>query len=107
MEMAPTVQPPPSTKNLDAVPTPAAPLEDIILKLHDLIHNIAFPKTKTAKTAVITVEALCAACSLAASARVSLLAHHKNPVLNKVSAQLDAITVQLAIPIISAPNDKQ
>ena len=105
--MAPTVQPPPSTENLDAVPTPAAPLEDIILKLHDLIHNITFPKTKTVKTAVITVEALCAARSLAASTCMSLLAHHENLVLNKVSAQLDAITAQLAIPIISAPNDKQ
>ena len=46
--MAPTVQPSP-TKNPGVVPTPAASLDDIIHKLYDLIHNIALPKTKTAK----------------------------------------------------------
>ena len=106
--MAPTVQPPPPTKNPSIAPTPAASLDNIIYKLYDLIHNIALPKTKTAKTAAITVEALHAACSLAASARTSLpTTHLENPVLNKVSTQLDAIAAQLAIPITSSLNGKQ
>ena len=69
--------------------------------------NITLPKTKTVKTAIITVETLHATCSLATSACVSLLAHHENLVLNKASTQLDAITVQLAIPIVSSLNGKQ
>ena len=102
------VQPPPPTKNPGISPTPAASLDDIIHKLYDLIHNIALPKTKTAKTAAITVEALHAACSLAVSARTSLpAAHLENPVLNKVSTQLDAIAAQLAIPIVPSVNGKQ
>ena len=106
--MAPIVQPPPPTKNPSVAPTPAASLNDIIHKLYDLIHNIALPKTKTAKTAAIMVEALHAACSLATSARMSLpTAHLKKPVLNKVSTQLDAIAAQLAIPIVSSVNGKQ
>ena len=106
--MAPTVQPPPPTKNPGVAPTPAASLDDIIQKLYDLIHNIALPKTKTAKTAAITVEALRTARSLAASARTSLpAAHLENLVLNKVSTQLDAIAVQLAIPIAPSSSGKQ
>ena len=106
--MAPTVQPPPPTKNPGVAPTPAASLDDIIYKLYDLIHNIALPKTKTTKTAAITVEALHAACSLAASVCTSLpTTHLENPVLNKVSTQLDAIAAQLAIPIMSSLNGKQ
>ena len=106
--MAPTVQPPPPTKNPGVVPTPAASLDDIIHKLYDLIHNIALPRTKTAKTAAIMVEALRTACSLAASACSSLpAAHLENPVLNKVSTQLDAIAAQLAIPITPSPSGKQ
>jgi len=107
-EMAPTVQLLPPTKNLNAVPTSAAPLDSIIHKLYDLIHNIVLPKTKTAKTAAITVEALHATCSLVTSVHMLLpVAHHENPVLKKFSTQLDAITVQLAIPIVSSLNGKQ
>ena len=87
-----------------AHPTP--PLDDIIIRLHDLIYNIVLPMTRTVKTTVITIKALQVACSLAASACVSLLAHHEHPVLNKVSTQLDAITAHLTIPV-SSPLDRK
>ena len=97
-----------TNKNPGAAPTPAASLDDIIHKLYDLIHNTALPKSKTAKTAAVTVEALHAACNLIASVHMSLpTAHLENPVLNKVGTQLDAITVQLAIPITSSLSGKQ
>ena len=105
--MAPTVPPPPSTENLDAVPTTAAPLEDVINRLHDLIYSVTLPKTKTAKTAVITIEALHTARSLAASAQVSLLAHKENTALSKVSMQLDAIAAHLAISAVPPSDQKR
>ena len=83
------------------------PLEDIILRLHGLIYNIALPMTGTAKTTVITIEALQVACSLAASARVLLLTHHEHPILNKVSTQLDATTAHLGIPVSSPLDGKR
>ena len=67
------------------MPTSAAPLDSIIHKLYDLIHNIVLPKTKTAKTAAITVQALHATCSLVTSVHTLLpVAHHENPVLNNL-----------------------
>ena len=56
------------------------------------------PKTKTAKSAAITVEALHAACDLTAAAHGALSVHQESPLLGKVSQQLDMITAHLAIP---------
>ena len=104
--MVPTVQPPPPVRNFDETSSSAPSLEDTIYKLYNLIHGITLPKTKTAKSAAITVEALHAARDLTAAARGALSVHQESPLLGKVSQQLDAITAHLAIPNVPSSERK-
>ena len=70
--MAPTGQPPSLKQSNATEPTTDSPLAITIHKLHDLLFKIAFPKTKIAKTAAITVDTLRLAQDLATSACTAL-----------------------------------
>src|SRR6266481_4983170 len=104
--MVPTAQPPPSVQSADTAITTKPPLDEIIHKLHNFILQIPLPKTKTAKTAAIRVEALHAICNLAISAWGSLPDHQETSMLSKVSSQLDMITAHLGIPMAPISDGK-
>ena len=93
--MVPTVQPPPSVESTNTKINTKAPLEDLVHKLHVLIYKIPLPKTKTAKTAVITIESLHLMCDLAGSASAQTKEPHKGPSLDDISHQLEAIQTHL------------
>ena len=83
--MVPMVPPPPpvasSNKTLDL----KAPLDTMVHKLRDLIFGITLPKTRTAKTAAITIKVLCLICGLVESACALLQECHKNPQLDDIN----------------------
>ena len=93
--MVPTVLPPPLVASNDETLDSKAPLDVTTHKLCDLLHRIALPKTRTFKTAAITVEALCLTCRLAESARALLQEGHRDPQLDGISRQLEDIKTQL------------
>ena len=96
--MAPTVEPPPPAPNNSADSSVTTSLLKHIHNLHDLLFNIPLPKTKTAKSATIPLEALYRARDLAASACTSLHECCQDPRLDNINKQLDAITTHLGIP---------
>ena len=96
--MAPMVQPPSSSEDSSPAPDTTASLCNTVQKLHDLMWEIAMPKTKTAKMASITVETLLLMCELAGSACTLLRDPHEDPRVDNISRQLEDIKAHLGIP---------
>ena len=69
-----------------------------ICKLHDILFQVTLPKTKTAKLALIVVDALHTACDLVTAACASLKEGIEGPMLKEISNQLDTIMAYLIIP---------
>ena len=57
----PTVKPPPPAEDSSISDAKAVSLDDTVHELRDLLFSIALPKTEKAKTAAVTVGALCRA----------------------------------------------
>src|SRR6266481_4117066 len=100
---APMVQPPSPVQEKATGPATMPPINRLINKLHDLIHKIPLPKTRAAKTAVVTVNVLHSTCELitSASALVSLAVHQECPQLSNINRQLEVIMAHLAAPSMS------
>ena len=75
-EMAPTVEPPPLAPSNGADSSVPTSLLEHIHNLCDLLFNILLPKTKTVKSATISLEALHLACDLVTLACTSI---HEGP----------------------------
>ena len=99
--MAPTGQPPSSKQSNATELTTDSPLAITVHKLHDLLIKIAFPKTKNAKTATITVYMLHLVQDLATSACIALQEHHGGLQLCDISRQLDTIMSHLGITSVA------
>ena len=93
--MVPKVQPPPLVESMNTKINTKALLEDLVHKLHVLIYKIPLPKTKTAKTAIITIESLHLMRDLVKSASTQMKEPHKGPSLEDISHQLEAIQTHL------------
>ena len=89
--MAPMAQPPSSEQSNATEPATNCSLATSVLKLHDLLSKITFPKTRGAKTATIKDDTLHLAQELAVSAFTALQEHHKLPQLSDISKQLETI----------------
>ena len=92
------VEPPPPAPNNSADSSVTTSLLKHIHNLHDLLFNILLPKTKTAKSATIPLEALYCARDLATLACTSLHECCQDPCLDNINKQLDTITTHLGIP---------
>ena len=101
--MLPTVQPPSPAQKTATKRVKTVPLAESIHKLHDIIFQVTLPKTKTAKSALITVDALHAARDLVAAACASLQEGNEGPTLKDISNQLESITARLTTPSSSPP----
>ena len=95
VRMVPTVQPPPSVESTNTKINTKALLEDLVHKLHVLIYKIPLPKTKTAKTAIITIKSLHLMRDLVESASAQTKEPHKGLSLEDISRQLEAIQTHL------------
>ncbi|KAF8499371.1 hypothetical protein JB92DRAFT_3124942 [Gautieria morchelliformis] len=96
--MAPTVQPPPSLPDEPPGHLAAAPLATILGKLSDLIYGISLPKTKAAKSATISLDALHKSRNLISSAQSALKDPRPDLQLDSINKQLEVISTHIGLP---------
>lgn len=96
--MIPTVQPPSLVQETATEHVAVASLADSIHKLYDILFQVALPKTKTARLALIMVDALCTAHGLVTAAFTSLQEGNEGLTLKDISNQLETITTHLVTP---------
>ncbi|KIJ39528.1 hypothetical protein M422DRAFT_257580 [Sphaerobolus stellatus SS14] len=106
--MAPTLVPPPSiASNPSSTPPNAHPpsisLESVLKDLNSLIHAIALPKTRTAKTCTISLDILHKARNLITSAVDAHKQQYSTPQIISIIEQLDTISNHIGLSSKDAP----
>ncbi|KAF8580297.1 hypothetical protein K439DRAFT_1357325, partial [Ramaria rubella] len=95
------LQPPPSTPAKPDTSSHSTPNTDTLASklesLHEIIHKIALPKTKTAKTCTIAMNTLHAACNLITSACENIKESYFDSRISNIFENLESISAHIGL----------